>query len=371
MAIGVATRAAPVAFGESVTEGYLTQPMAFGNARAAGGRLHALATLNLEGATLQRGEINPGGYGESYIDRRHPHTYLHEAMLGASTNGRRAGASLFVGKGVVPFGSDDPMIRPFEKYPVNHHLAQVMERALVVGALRITRAAVEVARFNGDEPEHPSDWPNAGRAMDSWAIRATAWGPYGLELSGSSARVRSPEFATGEGLDQRKSAVSLRFDRPTHRVRYALAEWARTREGNDRRRDIFSFSSLLAEGELALPKATIAVRAERTERPEEDRLDNPYRSVRPLLDFNILGRTRWSIVTLNVAPPPRRVGHVTLVPFVEAAWLQPRAVNRPSALDPVVFFGATQLWMWSSGIRLDAGSMGRRFGRYGVAAGVR
>jgi hypothetical protein len=171
--------------------------MIFGNVQLAGGRLLAVATINLEGATLRRGEINPGGYGEGYIDRRHPHTYLHEAMLGALTSRVRVGASLLVGTGVVPFGSDDPMVRPFVKYPVNHHIAQVMERVLVVGTLRLAPVALEVARFNGDEPEGPSDWPNAGRAMDSWAARLTAL-TLGVELRERRARA-SPEFATGEG----------------------------------------------------------------------------------------------------------------------------------------------------------------------------
>src|SRR5690606_31320362 len=106
-----------------------------------------------------------------YIDRRHPHTYLHEAMVGVGGTASGVRGSLFAGKGFVPFGTDDPMVRPFVKYPVNHHHAQLMERVVLVGALQLSRVAVEVARFNGDEPEGPSDWPNAGRALDSWAAR--------------------------------------------------------------------------------------------------------------------------------------------------------------------------------------------------------
>lgn len=367
MAIALATRAQPAAFGRTVTEGYLTQPMLFGSVQLAGGSLQALATLNFEGATLRRGEINPGGYGEGYIDRRHPHTYLHEVMLGAMTARGGAGASLFAGKGVVPFGSDDPMVRPFVKYPVNHHLAQVMERVMVVGALRLSPATLEVARFNGDEPEGPSDWPNGGRAMDSWASRLTVTLPASLELSASAAHVQSPEFATGQGLDQRKEAASLRLVRPGRALRYALVEWGQTREGNARKADIFRFSSYLAEGVWSLRRVEIAARAERTERPEEDRLDDPYRSVRPLLDFNILGRTRWDIITVNVGAPSVRWGALQLTPFAEGAWLRPRAMAHPAALDPEIFFDAPQLWMWSAGIRLHTGTMRERFGRYGAA----
>ncbi len=366
MAVTLVTRARPAAFGRTVTEGYLSQPMLFGNVQLAGGHLSALATLNLEGATLDRGEINLGGYGEGYIDRRHPHTYLHEAMIGVTGGAGGVRASLFGGKGFVPFGTDDPMVRPFVKYPVNHHHAQLMERVELVGALQASRAALEVARFNGDEPEGPADWPNGGRAFDSWATRFTVGAPGGVELSGSAAHVRSPEFATGEGLDQRKASASLRIVRPGGTWRYAFAEWARTREGSAHARH-FEFSSLLAESALQFGGVQLAARLERTERPEEDRLDDPYRSVRPLLDFNILGRTRWDIATINVSLPGVRARWAYLAPFVEAALLRPRALNHPTPMDPLVFYDASRLWMLSGGVRLHAGAMRPRFGRYGAA----
>ena len=84
-----------------------------------------------------RGELSTGGYGEGYVDRRHPHSYVHELLAGVEDAVRRAICrSVIVGRGFAPFGSDDPMVRPFEKYPVNHHLAQVLERVLAVGAVR-------------------------------------------------------------------------------------------------------------------------------------------------------------------------------------------------------------------------------------------
>ena len=54
-----------------------------GDVRYAGARgdLQLLTTLNFEGYTLRRGELNAGMYGEGYVDRRHPHTFVHEAML--------------------------------------------------------------------------------------------------------------------------------------------------------------------------------------------------------------------------------------------------------------------------------------------------
>ncbi|MEP7382857.1 MAG: hypothetical protein ABI910_14300 [Gemmatimonadota bacterium] len=367
MAIGVVTHAAPAALGRSVTEGYLTQPMLLAGLQLAGGALQALASVNLEGTTLRRGEINPGIYGEGYIDRRHPHTYLHEAMIGGLLHAGPARLSLFGGKGVVPFGTDDPMTRPFAKYPVNHHLAQVIERVLLVAALSAGPAAVEMARFNGDEPEGPADWPNSGRAFDSWSVRITARTPVGIETSVSRARVESPEFATGQGLDQDKSSASARFQREAGIVRYAMAEWGRTRERERNGRTAFTFSSLLAETSVAVRGLHLSARVERSERPEEDRLDDPYRSVRPLLDFNVLGRTRWEIVTVAVATPSLRRGWLSAAPFVEGAWLRPQALARPAAFDPHVFYDAKQLWSWSAGVRVEGGTMRRRFGRYGAA----
>ncbi len=371
MAIGVVTRAAPAALGRTITEGALTQPMLLTRMQLAGGKFEALATANLEGATLERGEINPGIYGEGYIDRRHPHTYLHEAMLGGTARVGAIRLSLFGGKGVIPFGSDDPMMRPFVKYPVNHHLAQVMERFQLVGAVSARPGTIEFARFNGDEPEGPSDWPDAGRAFDSWSVRATAHAPLGIEPSVSRARVESPEFATGQGLDQEKSSASARYVRDRGLVRYAMAEWGRTRERERDGRAAFTYSTLLAETSVAVRALRFAARVERSERPEEDRLDDPYRSVRPLLDFNVLGRTRWDIVTVAISGPSAGRRWFALAPFVEGAWLRPRALEQPSAFDPHTFYDARQLWTWSAGVRVRGGTMPERFGRYGAASVAR
>lgn len=318
MAVAVVSRASPAALGRTIFEGYLTQPMLTASAKALGGGLEGVATIDLEGVTLRRGEINLGTYGEGYIDRRHPHTYVHELMLGASVRAVGVRGSLFAGKGFVPFGTDDPMARPFLKYPVNHHLSQIIERVQVIAAARVGAVTLEGARFNGDEPEGPDDLPNAGRALDSWAARLTVTPIASVELSASSAHVQSPEFAPSNGLDHRKENVAVRLARPAGRWRYALVEWSRTREHRGDR-EFFRYNSLLAESEWWGGGMTLAVRAERTERPEEDRLPDPYRSVRPLLDFGILGKTRWEIVTVHVGTPTARLGSLHLAPFAEAA----------------------------------------------------
>lgn len=367
MAIAVASRAWPMAGGETITEGYLTQPMVSGAVRAWRGRLLGYATLNLEGATLRRGEIAPGAYGESYVDRRHPHTWAHEVMLG--TEGGMAGArwSVVAGRGFVPFGTDDPMVRPFEKYPANHHHAQVMERIVAIAAVRVGPVSLEAGRFNGDEPEHPADWPNDGRLFDSWSARATLFAMPALEASASMARVASPEFAAGGGLDQRKSSVAVRLARRGGVLRYALVEVARTTEWAGRLR-AFDFRSVLAEGEVAAGDASLAVRLERTDRPEEARAESPYRTVRPLLDFGILGRTRWEIVSVHAAPRTFSFGALRLRPFVEGAYHHPTPLVTPTPIEPVSLYGSDRLWMASFGVRMHAGRLRARMGRYGAGA---
>jgi hypothetical protein len=350
MGVAVYSRLSPGALRRDISEAYLTQPMVAARARFVGGRLELRGIVNAEGATLARGEINAGVYGEGYVDRRHPHTWLHEAMIGAHLSSGDVSWSLFAGKGFVPFGTEDPMLRPFVKYPVNHHHAQILERAQISASVSYRGVLLESAMFNGDEPESPTDWPNSNRLFDSRAIRLTVTSRAALALSVSVASVQSPEFASGDGLDQRKRSGSARFRREAGSLRYALVEYANTREFSGSRQ-AFAFSSVLGEAQWALGPVLLGARAERTERPEEERTSSPYRTVRPLLDFNILGRTRWTNLTLQVAGPPRGTDRVWCRPFVEVGYHVPRAIARPTPLDPVDLFGKGQLWMVSLGLR--------------------
>jgi hypothetical protein len=354
--------------GATFREAYFTQPFIAANASAWEGRLQALGVSNLEGYTLRRGELSPGTYGEGYVDRRHPHTHLHELMLGAQGTIGTARLSLFAGKGFVPFGSDDPMMRPFVRYPANHHLAQILERGQVVAAGRLRGVALEVASFGGDEPENAGDWPNEDRLFDSWAVRATVAGPYGLETSGSIARVKSPEFAAGFGLNQNKYAASLRYSgRPNRRIAYAMLEWAHTSEWLGDRKDLWSFATILAEGTLRMGAGDVSLRLERTSRPEEQRDKTPFRSVRPLLDFGILGRTRWESATLGWSWPQMANG-IQVTPFAEVSVNRARPLERVVIASPADAFGGLRLFSISGGVRFGVGSLRQRMGRYGAAA---
>ena len=278
MGTGVLTRAAPAYNRRTFTELQLIQPVLM--ASVWWRSLTFLGALNAEGYTLKRGELNAGIWGEGYVDRRHPHTLVHEAMLTwqsptlrrvASPSPTTLSMSLAAGRGFVPFGSDDPMMRPLEKYPVNHHYSQILERIQAIGAVRVARGpqafTVEGATFNGDEPAGPFHGPRWSRFGDSWSIRATGQLRRGLELSASEASVVSPELQQGGAFNHRQHHAALRFDRPSAlgEARYILAETARTDEIANGK-TAFQYRSRLVEGEYGWRGAAAALRLEQTDR---------------------------------------------------------------------------------------------------------
>jgi hypothetical protein len=365
----LSTTVSPALFGRTRTEVQLTQPMLMVRSARAGGAIQLAGMLNAEQWTMPGGEPVAGIWGEGFIDRRHPHTVLHELMLSGS---RRIGAirlSLSSGKGIVPFGTDDPMVRPFTKYPANHHLSQILERIQLIGTARISeRVSVEAALFNGDEPSSPTSPPRWRRFADSRSMRVTGWVVPQLELQGSFAAVRSPEFASGEGLDQRKASASARYTPNGRVLRYAMIEWARTNE-RYRDRSIVAYGSGLIELLAARSGVTVALRVEQTTRPEEERLLDQFRTARPPSDLTIKGLTRWRLATLQVAHRLPRVyqSHSSLFVEVTHAVSAPRL--SPVLLDPRDVIGSRRAWHITAGARIGLGRMAARVGRYGGAAG--
>jgi hypothetical protein len=361
-AVPVWTAADPVPGGSSLSEARLVQP-AFVLEAGAWTYLRFLGTLNLEGATMENGELTPGAWGEGFMDRRHPHTYAHELLL--ILQDRSARFSLTAGKGFAPFGTDDPMMRPALRYPVNHHLAQILERAVVIAAARAGPIILEAGLFNGDEPEHPDQWPLLERFGDSWSGRLTGVPRPGVELQASYAHVHSPEHRPGEGPDQSKWSLSALWNRPIEsQPVYGLLEWARTSEADG----FFVFDSFLAEGAWTPGRHRLYYRFERTERPEEERISQ-FRSRRPHLENSILGTTRWSIHTLGydvgLGWPPG----VRLRPLVEVSL---GAVSKVGGglFDVEGLYGQSDFWALSLGLRIDAGAPMPRMGRYGAARGL-
>jgi hypothetical protein len=364
-ATGVVTLESPAIHGRNLTEGYLTQPLVMATASFWEDVLQLKGTVDFEGVTMKRGELNAGTHGEGYIDRRHPHTYLHELVLTAQRRFGENGVSLTLGKGFVPFGTDDPMARPFEKYPINHHLSQILERAVTIGALRSRRVIVEAGLFNGDEPESPGDVPNRKRYWDSWSGRVTLEPFPQAELQTSYARVRSPENAAGGGADQHKQSASLRLEDVQH-TGYALFEWARTAdyEGSSR---TLAFTSLLAETWARYGWASGALRIERTDRPDEERLADEFRTPLPPTDLSIEGRSQWTIVTARLAATLPVTKGVSIEPFTEVARIRFSPTLKPAGFDPTQFYGSNRIWSVSIGAKLAFGMSHMRMGRYGVA----
>jgi hypothetical protein len=366
-AIPVVTHAANTAEGADLTEGYLSQAAVMGRGDLLSGHLRLEATLNAEGFTMRRGELSTGAFGEGYVDRRHPHTYLHEVIIsGLGAIGPLA-YSLAAGRGFAAFGTDDPMMRPFEKYPINHHLSQILERPMLTGAVRLGPAIVDASTFGGDEPTSPSGTPLLRRLGDSWSVRATAVPMTGVELQGSYARVASPEQREGFGLDQRKRNASLRLI-STNGARYLLAEWARTVErDHGRNEDVFAYESALAEGALTVRGISLALRLEQTERAEEGRSSDPFRVPRPAPDLGISGITRWRTATAAMMLPSPIPGPIRGYPFVEVEITRPRETDALSVFDAESFYRTRTPWMLTAGMRLRLGPTHARMGRYGVA----
>lgn len=365
--IAAYTWADPTPGGGSLGEVRLVQPTVMAHAGALSNRLRMVTTVNLEGLTISEGELTPGAWGEGYVDRRHPHTYLHEVIVSlhdalGQLDGN-AQVSLSAGKGFAPFGTDDPMSRPALRYPVNHHLAQILERWVAIAGLRTGPLVLEGGLFNGDEPERSGQWPRMARFGDSWSGRLTVAPSRGLELQGSYADVHSPEHRPGAGPDQAKWSVSGRWVGEVKGFPvYGLAEWARTSEADG----FFVFNSFLAEGAWTAGRSRLHYRFERTERPEEERV-TPTRSRRPHLENSIVGTTRWTIHTLGYGFQALTGGHSAWVePFVELSHGRMRDVGG-GLFDVRGFYGKTSFWSVSTGLRVDLGMRMHRMGRYGVA----
>ncbi|MEP6779117.1 MAG: hypothetical protein ABJC26_04450 [Gemmatimonadaceae bacterium] len=374
----VLTQASPAVASRTYTELQLVQPVLMSDFRWRA--LSFDGALNGEGYTLKRGELNAGIFGEGYVDRRHPHTVVHEAMLTVKSellthksSRTHVHFSFAAGRGFVPFGSDDPMMRPLEKYPVNHHHSQIIERQQAVVAVQIAHgsraAAIEFARFNGDEPTGPFKGPRWSRTGDSWSTRFTLHPTDGLEFSASRARVLSPELSQGGAFDHAQHNLLARFEKPksSGTTRYLMAEWARTDEITNNR-VAFRYNSALVEGAYGWRWLQLAARIEQTDRSEQTRLRDPFREPLGHVDFQILGVTQWKVATVGMSGPSLVNRFLQAAPFVEVARAVPTPRNEPSAFEPILFYGKPTLWSFSAGLRLQTGTMRARMGRYGVLA---
>jgi hypothetical protein len=151
-------------------------------------------------------------------------------------------------------------------------------------------------------------------------------------------------------------------------ARYALAEWARTVERDHTTgSDVFSYESALVEGSLRAGPFGIALRLEQTDRPEEERTADGFRTVRPATDLHISGITRWRSATLHADAPAVTWGTVSGLPFVELSRLSASPRVAGALFDPGTFYDGSRFWMITAGVRIRAGASHARMGRYGVA----
>jgi hypothetical protein len=349
----------------SHTGWYVTQPAIMAHVASPAQRLVLHTTLNFEGLTQEDGELTFGGWGEGFLDKRHPHTLLHEMMVSVNAWDVGGGAlSLSAGKGFAPYGTSDPMARPGLKYPTNHHLSQILERWTVNATWLRGGWSVEAGVFGGQEPENAYDLSNIESFGDSWSARvARRWGgslptEAGWEAAASFGHVT--EFAHTVEETTRLANVALTREGAVGAGRlYVLAEASRSFLA-----DHTDFFSVLAEARYDDGRRQPYARLEYAGRPEYDREGLPGGDdfFRYEHDIDPLGRTRWLIVTAayaqQVTPTPWSVR-----PFVELQFHRVSADEGPSARQ---IFGGTSFWALSLGARVILGGDPMRMGVYGA-----
>jgi hypothetical protein len=350
---------------------YLTQPTAMFNVESPGSRVVLRSTLNFEGLTQPDGELTFGAWGEGFLDKRHPHTLVHELMLSANF-WRFAGGSLSLsaGKGFAPYGTDDPMSRPVAKYPTNHHLSQILERWTANAVYLIGDWSLEAGLFGGGEPDGPYDFSNIESFGDSWSARVArrlgsgsgsmaAW-----EMSLSFARVREEHGESLHVSDKRYTSlasVALRHESAYgFGSLYAMIEgsFAQPYFGDD-------YISWLGETRLEVGRHRPYYRVEVAIRPEYARLRFPGNEgfYRYDHDSQAIGTTRWLIVAAGHAY--ELTGYpLGAKPFVEVQFHHVSAET--GGVEPEALFGGRSFAQLTVGIRLHLGGDSMRMGAYGV-----
>ena len=352
---------------------YLTQPAVMVNLASPGARIVLRTTLNFEAWSQPDGELTYGGWGEGFIDKRHPHTLLHEAMLtyNAWQAPGRGSFSLSAGKGFAPYGTDDPMSRPVAKFPTNHHLSQVLER-YTINALYLTRTglSLEAGLFSGGEPDGPYDFSNIESFGNSFSVRAiqrlgSGSGPAAAwEVSGSYARVKEVHHESPTVTHLLNAAVR---HHQRHRAAdvYALLEASQSEVAGP----TAGYRALVGEMQLGLGKARRHqpyLRVEWSTRPEYQRDGLPGTEGFYRYDHDhaeMLGASEWLIPTVGYGAELGRFP-ITVAPFLEVQYNHVRQAR--GAVDPKSLFGRADFWSATAGFRLQLGGARMRMGSYGA-----
>lgn len=364
----IVTVGAPGDEGSSLheTAWYLTQPAVMGDLEGFNGRLVLHTTVNFEGVTQKNGSLTYGGWGEGFLDKRHPHTLVHELMLSFNVWDVAGGSlSVSAGKGFTPYGTSDPMSRPGVKFPTNHHLSQILERWTVNAAWLQGDWSVEAGVFGGDEPHGPYDWSNYKSFGNSWSARvARRWG-------GGSGPTRDWEASASFAS---LTEYAHTQDETTYLVNGAIRRSAPLRDGQLYgllegsgsflpRHD--NFFSVLGEARYDWHRHQPYVRVEYARRPEYAR-EGPAGTpefFRYEDHLDPIGTTRWLISTMAYAYELTGTPW-SLRPFVEAQYFQVRADQ--GGITATDLFGSTSFWSLSAGFRIFLGGNPMRMGLYGV-----
>jgi hypothetical protein len=348
------------------TEPYLTQPALMLNVESPGSALVLRTTLNFEALTQPRGELTFGGWGEGFIDRRHPHTLLHEMMLSALWNLAGGALSVSAGKGFAPYGTDDPMSRPVAKYPTNHHLSQILERWTANVVYLRGAWSVEAGLFGGQEPDGPYDLSNVESFGDSWSARLIR--RFGGTGSGAPWEVSASYGSVAETHDGETERTALVNGYLRHAgthgwgTLYGLVEASRSEPDGDER----GYYALVGETMAGIGRHRPYLRVELATRPEYAREtgtedDGFFRYDH---DAHPIGATRWLITSAGYGWQMSGFP-LGAVPFVEAQ--HNRVWSARGDVDPDALFGGSSFWSLTAGFRLFLGSGGpMRMGSYGV-----
>ncbi|MEX0929081.1 MAG: hypothetical protein WD266_06275 [Balneolales bacterium] len=339
---------------------YFTQPTTMVNIQSPNARLVLRTSLSFEGLTIPDGEVTLGGWGEEFIDARHPHTLLHEVMLSYNFWDFAGGAfSISAGKGFATYGTDDPMARPVQKFPTNHHLSQILERWQIQGAYLVGGWGFEASLFGGEEPTGPYDFSNIESFGDSWSARLSrrfgeGFGPMAQwETSVSFARVIEDDLISLYNATIRHSS-----EYPIGNV-YGLVEASMSAP---EQRD--GYFAVLGEAQLQTSRHQPYYRIEYATRPEYNREGEPGTDdfFRYDHDDPPIGATRWLInsagygYTLTGYPLSAR-------PFVE---FQHNRIWDERGVTPELLVDNGSYWTISVGFRLFFGGDMDRMGTYGI-----
>ncbi|MEX2570965.1 MAG: hypothetical protein WD737_06645 [Gemmatimonadota bacterium] len=368
-----ATLAAPFSSDSPLHRTTLDLPHAaiMANLESPGSRWALRLMPNFEGLTLTEGEPTFGGWGEGFIDARHPHTILHEAMLSFNWWSAPGGAlSISGGRGFAPYGTDDPMYRPALKYPTNHHLSQILERWTVnLTYLSEAGLGMEVGVFDGGEPVDPWDMSNFENFGNSWSGRLSyrfgeaggAMAPW--EASASYGSVRETH-GTEEELTVLYNAALRHEAAYGFGHLYGLVEASTSDPDGEE-----GYFSLLGETQLGLgaeSRHRPFYRVEYATRPEYEREQADGSDFfRYDHDDHAIGATRWLINTAGYGYDLTRLP-VSARPFVEVSHNAIAHERGPARIAPEALLGGDSFWSFAAGVRVFLGGGPMRMGTYGV-----